>query len=329
MTAKAAATLCFCIGASLCALACGGYADFTLPILPGAATASAPILHFEQRPVISPGDWNRQDALNPSVVWFHGEFQNLYSGFDGQTWHTGLATSADGVTWRMMGKVLSPDKATWEGAYIAANGAALTVGEELWYWYQAGNRENPRIGLARSADGKTWRKDPQPVLPLGPYMSWDERAVADPFVIRKDGWFYMYYLGQNRARQQQLGLARSRDGVTWTKLRANPIVTLPLPGSGDPTENGLGEPAVWERGGAYWMLYTGRDAHENRTLALMRSGDGVHWSEVGAALKGQEPWNAKVLCDATVLGDRFWFGGGDVARPDENLHGQIGTGELQ
>jgi hypothetical protein len=28
-------------------------------------------------------------------------------------------------------------------------------------------------------------------------------------------------------------------------------------------------------------------------------------------------------------GIRVWFGGGDVASPDENLHGQIGVAMLQ
>jgi hypothetical protein len=25
---------------------------------------------------------------------------------------------------------------------------------------------------------------------------------------------------------------------------------------------------------------------------------------------------------------RVWFGGGDIARPDQNIHGQIGVGTL-
>jgi len=329
MTAKAAATLSFCISASFCTVACGRYAEFALPPLPNAAAAKPVNFHFRSEPVLTKGDWDSGDVLNPSVAWFRGEYYNLYSGFDGHTWHTGLATSADGVNWRKQGQVLSPDSATWEGTYIAANGSALAVGQELWYWYQAGRRENPRIGLARSSDGRKWRKDPRPVLNPGPYMSWDERAVGDPFVFQKNGWFYLYYLGQNRANQQQLGLARSRDGVAWVKLRSNPVVNIPLPGAGAASESGLGEPAVWERSGAYWMLYTGRDSRENRTLALMRSGDGVHWSAVGSPIRGQDPWDSKVLCDPAVLGNRFWFGGGDLASPDENLHGQIGTGELK
>ena len=329
MTAKAAATLCFCISASLFAAGCGRYADFSLPVLPNASAAVPPAFRFAPEPVLSPGREDLRDVLNPSVAVLTGTYFNLYSTFDGRTWHTALATSADGIRWAKQGKVLSPNPASWEESYIAANGSVLAFHGELWYWYQAGNRANPRVGLARSGDGTNWRKESEPVLGLGPYMSWDERAVADPFIFETNGWLYLYYLGQNRAAQQQLGVARSQDGIHWQKLRSNPIVAIPAPGAGSAAENGLGEPAVWQRGGSYWMLYTGRDIKENRSLQLMRSADGVHWTPSGTAIHGAAAWNAKVLCDPTVLGNRFWFGGGDVASPDENLHGQIGTGVIE
>ena len=51
-----------------------------------------------------------------------------------------------------------------------------------------------------------------------------------------------------------------------------------------------------------------------------------------ARYKGTQAWNSKVICDPTVVveGDvvKVWFGGGDVASPDENLHGQIGFATL-
>ena len=90
-------------------------------------------------------------------------------------------------------------------------------------------------------------------------------------------------------------------------------------------ENGLGEPAVWASQGYYWMLYTGRDRHENRRLGLARSTDGVRWNKLPAVFGPVAQWDSKVDCDATVLVEdgqvRVWFGGGDVASPDENLHG--------
>ena len=95
----------------------------------------------------------------------------------------------------------------------------------------------------------------------------------------------------------------------------------------------IGEPAVWQSHGFYWMLFTGRDFSEIRRLGLARSTDGVHWTKLPAVFSGDAAWDSKVICDPTVLVEggeiRVWFGGGDVASPDENLHGQIGYGVLR
>ena len=278
-----------------------------------------------------PGNGIRFNVLNPSVIKIQGTYHNFYSGFDGKTWRTGLATSADGVHWQKQWMVLEPDPKTWEGSYIAANGAALEVGGEIFYWYQAG--KPPRIGLARARGDRRFEKLPQPVLDLGPRGSWDERGVADPYAVRVAGVLYMYYLGQDRARRQRIGLARSQDGIHWSKLRSNPVLEPGPAGSFD--ENGLGEPAAWMSDGWYWLLYTGRDRAENRRLGLARSTDGVNWRRVSdsAAFSGDQPWNSRVVCDPTVnvtpTAIRLWFGGGDIASPDENLHGQIGTATLE
>ena len=306
---------------------CGSYADFTLPQLRNAPAVKLSVL-LGPEPVLRRAV--ERDVLNPSVVR-NGDFYNFYSEFDGHTWRTALATSPDGHSWSKQGRVLSPDPQTWEGSYIAANGSALFDDGKWWYWYQAGEHDVPRIGLARSNDGRNWRKEVSPVLETGPRGSWDERGVADPYVLKLEGAFYLYYLGQNRARQQQIGLARSTDGVHWTKLRANPVLRIPWPGSKRADENGLGEPAVWQWHGLYWMLYTGRNVLEQRSLMLAKSSDGVRWTEQ-QTIHGGEAWDRAVVCDPTVLpeenGTRLWFGGGDQARPDENLDGQIGEGQI-
>jgi hypothetical protein len=98
-------------------------------------------------------------------------------------------------------------------------------------------------------------------------------------------------------------------------------------------EAALGEPAVWSSKGFYWMLYTGLDAASRRRLGMARATDGVHWEKMPVVFAGTEAWDSAVLCDPTVLvrGDtvRVWFGGGDVASRDANLHGQIGVGVLR
>ena len=304
---------------------CSRYTDFALP--PPETGGLRPPFRWEALP--DPVLSGSVDTLNPSVIRFRGAYLNLYSEYDGRIWHTAMASSKDGVHWEKRSRVLSPEG--WEGHYIAANGSALAVDDRIFYWYQAG--EPPRIALARSPDGHTWTKDPQPVLPTGPRGSFDERGASDPYVIRADDWFYLFYTGLDRARRQRLGIARSKDGVDWTKLRSNPILEIGAPGAFD--ENGLGEPAVWSSAGLWWMLYTGRALGEQRRIGLAKSSDGVHWHRDPAfkPIAGDRPWDREVVCDPTVEivpGEiRVWFGGGDIPSPDQNLHGQIGVGFLR
>jgi predicted GH43/DUF377 family glycosyl hydrolase len=346
------------LAASISLAGCGrGYAEFTLkPLWGGAERQTFSLIAFPD-PVILPSDnWDSHDALNPSVVRKGGLLYNFYSGFDGRTWRTALATSPGGAAWHQLGVVLSPDPETWEGDYIAANGSALWANGQFWYWYVAGPRGAHRIGLARSPDGVHFTKTPEPVLGLGPFESWDERAVADPYVIQTGSDFYMYYLGQDRASppRQRIGVARSQDGIHWTKFLGNPVLDIGQPGEFDEFE--LGEPAVFnyfDQG--YWMIYTGSNFAQERRLGLARSTDGIHWSKRPLAVfpfspgpldahaastayptRAQPPypaWYSRALCDATVLSEPgaflVWFGGGDTASPDENLHGRIGYGVLQ
>src|ERR1039457_5855956 len=267
----------------LFATGCGRYARFTLPEMSGGDTSLVYRFVAQPDPVITRDEF--RDVLNPSVV---GRL-NLYSVYDGQ-WHTALPTSERGAHWRKQGIVLRA--AT--GDYIAANGSAVSHGGQIWYWYETGAKDRLRISMARSADARAWRKEPAPVLDPGPVGSWDERAVADPYVIRIEPYFYMYYLGQDRAARQRIGVARSGDGVHWEKLRANPG------GEVGEEEAGIGEPAVWQSNGFYWLLYTVRDFAENRYLRLARSTDGVRWGKLAVQYRGAQAWNSKVICDPTV-----------------------------
>ncbi len=305
---------------------CGRYRDFTLPPQSGGPSVK---WHWEAlpEPVLTrggPGEWDSVDVLNPSVIRQGDAYYNLYSGFDGKTWHTGLAVSADGVAWHKEGKILSPDPGTWESGAIAANGSALADDGFILYYYQAGKPN--RIGLARSSNGHQWQRHGAPVLDVGPRGSWDERGVGDPQVLHIGRSYYMFYLGMDRARRQRIGVATSDDGVTWFKLRSNPVLEL-----GD--EDALGEPAVWASHGYYWMLYTAQDRGLMRRLGLARSRDGVAWEKLPAVFAGDRPWDSKVICDPSVLLEgnhlRVWFGGGDVPSRDQNLHGQIGVATLQ
>jgi len=243
------------IVAALALAGCSRYADFSLPVIPGGGGMVKWEWNVHPGPTMERGTWT--DVLNPSVGRDAEDIQFLfrvrrqdvaYAAGDFSGWlDVNLSDKLD----------IAPGAGAWEGDYIAANGSALRYTKEYFYWYQAGRV--PQIGLWREGS-----KLEGPVLETGPRGSWDERGVADPYVIHFDGTFFMYFLGQDRARRQRLGVARSTDGIHWQKLRTNPILELGEYGAFD--ETGLGEPAVWESNGSYWMLYTGRDRKEYRRL---------------------------------------------------------------
>ncbi len=332
-------TLAFTLGLAALSAGCGAPKQAVFTVEGCSEAAFNPTFSDAQLsgPVVRPGDagaWDGVDVLNPSVVRRGDEYLNLYSGFDGAVWRTGLALSADGVAWRKSPRnpVIAPDPASWEANYIAANGAVLEHVGELLYWYQAGPRGNSSIGLARSSDAETFTKLPDPVLRPGPPGSWDETAVGDPYVLLCGDSFYLFYLGQNRFGVQRLGLARSSDGIVWQKSHVNPL--LEPGGTGEFDERGLGEPAVFRGPDGYRMLYTGRDRDEKRALGWAESDDGFAWRkapELGI-VRGSQQWDAAVLCDPTFWFEpakiMVWFGGGNLPAPDEHLNGRIGFASI-
>src|SRR5262245_12913399 len=90
-----------------------------------------------------------------------------------------------------------------------------------------------------------WRRDrDQPALSLGEKGKFDDQHIFAPHVIVQDGEFWMYYSGSQRCvdagtykgrakdpahpeksdqRLFHLGLARSKDGVRFTRHSADPV----------------------------------------------------------------------------------------------------------
>jgi predicted GH43/DUF377 family glycosyl hydrolase len=280
------------------------------------------------------GAWDSGDLLNPSVIRFKGHLFNYYSGFDGKVWHTGVALSDDGVLWKKYDKnpILSPSQKDWDVSYISANGSAVLWGQKVLYFYQGVDSYGvTNIGLATSEDGFTFSKLPKPVLAIGPLHTWDSAAVGDPYVIAKGDTLYLYYLGQNDRFVQRLGVARSKDGIRWEKLISNPVLEVGAAGTFD--ENGLGEPSVTHVPPYFYLIYTGRDAKENRNIGYAISTDGVNWKKMSTrGLLSSEQrgnWASSVVCDTTLLSKgngKFlvWFGGGNKPDPAQNLNGEVG-----
>src|SRR5690606_14153970 len=108
----------------------------------------------------------------------------------------------DGRSFDRVGQpVLVPD-AAWEGNHIGAP-SALRVGDEIWLYYSA----EGGIGLAKSSDGLTFTKEPEPVLSAA---DWAIGVPRSPFVMQlPDGRFQMLYEATMTGKHNAIGEAIS------------------------------------------------------------------------------------------------------------------------
>lgn len=159
--------------------------------------------------------------------------------------------------------VLQPD-AAWEEAL--AGPSVVRVGSEIFLYY--GGRDG--IGLARSPDGRTFRKEAGPVLGRDTRPgTWEPAPPRSPGVyVLPDGKLRMMY-----AAGASIGEAESADGVAWTRLDGPILQPAPMPDPSTllPNEKppfdtaSVGDPCVVTRttpAGRYHVrvLYTGTDA---------------------------------------------------------------------
>ncbi|MBI4497800.1 MAG: methyltransferase domain-containing protein [Chloroflexi bacterium] len=169
---------------------------------------------------------------------------------------------------------------SWDsGAIHAPQVLKLNEGYVMWYDGTAGTDpyRGWSIGRATSADGITWERDPPtPVLTPGAPGAWDGVSVHDPRVVYDGTSYRMWYSGFDGERWQ-IGLARSEDGVTWTRHAANPVLR---PGSPDAWDGaGVAYSSVVRRGAAYHMWYQGGDRGGVWRIGYATSLDGLTWTK--------------------------------------------------
>jgi predicted GH43/DUF377 family glycosyl hydrolase len=202
-----------------------------------------------------------EDDINrPVVVKRNDGYHLWYTGQAKGHSAIGYATSPDGLTWtrRSEQPVLKPEL-PWEHVALMCPHVLWDADRKLWrMWYSGGEQYEPNaIGYATSPDGLTWTKDAgNPIFRPDPATPWEHERVTACQVVPSGGWYVMFYIGFRDIDHAQIGVARSRDGVTgWERLPANPIIR---PGEGKWDHDACYKPyAIFD--GKRWLLwYNGR-----------------------------------------------------------------------
>ncbi|MEI6423242.1 MAG: family 43 glycosylhydrolase [Lentisphaerota bacterium] len=206
-----------------------------------------------------------EDIINrPGIVKRADGYHLWYTGQTKDHSSIGYATSPDGVVWKRMSDkpVLSPDQ-PWENVTVMCPHVIWDEQEKVFkMWYSGGDNYEPdAIGYATSKDGLTWIKsDLNPVFKPAPENAWEKDKVTGAQIEKHGDWYLMFYIGFETTQHAQIGLARSRDGITgWERHQANPIIRTSLRGSAnDFDSNACYKPyAIFD--GTKWLLwYNGR-----------------------------------------------------------------------
>ncbi len=201
-----------------------------------------------------------EEVNRPLVIRHGGKYQMWYTGqARGKSW-IGYATSEEGKTWKRANDkpVLSPEQ-PWEQAAVMCPYVLYDEGQHLYrMWYSGGEQYEPNaIGYATSEDGLKWAKhEKNPIFRPDSKHAWERERVTACQVVRQDGWHVLFYIGFADRDHAQIGLARSRDGITgWQRHPANPIVR---PSKGRWDADAVYKPyAIFD--GRRWLLwYNGR-----------------------------------------------------------------------
>ncbi len=204
-------------------------------------------------------DW-AQDVNRPVVIRDGDGYRMWYTGqAHGRSW-IGCATSRNGKTWQRQGDrpVLAADE-PWEKVAVMCPHVLYDSSAKVYcLWYSGGEQFEPNaIGYATSADGLKWIKhEKNPVFRPDPKSAWEKDRVTACQVVQQGKWYVMFYIGFRDKDHAQIGLARSKNGITdWERHRANPIIR---PGTDKWDHDAVYKPYAILDGKRWLLWYNGR-----------------------------------------------------------------------
>ncbi len=208
-------------------------------------------------------EWEIHEVSQPAVIHKDGIYHMWYTGQVYPTEITaprcciGYAVSRDGIHWDKRENPVLVPRAGWEGIAVMYP-HVMREGEYFLMWYSAGRITEPHvIGAAKSVDGIHWERIlDEPVFTPDQEKYWESARVLSCFVCPKENGFYtMFYVGEDGDGVPGIGIARSRDGMTdWQRNPANPVIAG-TDGLWD--WRGAGKMSVLRTGSGYRIWYKG------------------------------------------------------------------------
>ena len=146
-------------------------------------------------------------------------------------------------------------------------------------WFLYGATRDPKmkvqmlVGAVSSSgfDRAAWKQLEGGAL-LKPELSWEQECIEAPSVVEHNGELYMFYAGAYNNAPQQIGVARSKDGIHWTRVSDQPLVPVGVPGSWNSSESGHPGAFVDDDGQVYLFYQGNNDKGKTWLLSFVKIG---------------------------------------------------------
>lgn len=224
----------------------------------------APQQSYEQKGLCAPGAIIRNDTL-------HLFYQTYGNGKDDAICH---AWSVDGLSFTRNNSnpVFHPTGSWTVGRAIDAEVVRF---RDQYFLYFATRDPSYKIQLQgvattplNSSFSKAEWKQAVDSSVLKPTLPWEINCIEAATCFVRGKYLYMFYAGGYNNEPQQVGVARSRDGIRWERMTDTPI--LPNGPKGSWNESESGHPDIFEdRDGKLYLFFQGNN-DKGKTWFLSR-----------------------------------------------------------
>jgi predicted GH43/DUF377 family glycosyl hydrolase len=142
-------------------------------------------------------------------------------------------------------------------------------------------------GVAATAKGSGFNRDNWEQLVdypiLVPELPWEQKCIEGASVIIRNDCLYMFYGGAYNNAPQQIGVAKSEDGIKWTRLSKSPFLPNGKPGEWNSCESG--HPHIFaDIDGRTYLFFQGNNDN-GKTWYISKKE--VKWNKNGPFLSGE------------------------------------------
>lgn len=224
-----------------------------------------PAAAYEQKGLCAPGALVRGDTV-------HLFYQTYGNGPQDALCH---AVSADGVHFRrdVSNPIFRPTGTWTVGRAIDAEVVPFLGRYFLYFATRDPAYAVQMQGVATAPPGTSFAQPAWQQQGTGPVLQptlpWEKKCVEGASCLQKGKYLYMFYAGAYNNEPQQIGVARSRDGLQWERLSDQPFLPNGAPGTWNSSESG--HPAIFQDpvSGRTYLFYQGNN-DKGRTWYLSK-----------------------------------------------------------